>query len=379
MDVKQIEKHLKVENLEAHIVDLIKKSKIEAEREADIVIQKILAKIDEFKSNAGLLSVGIISDLVYVKKIIYNNEITNFNFYIHNFKGGFSNIYNTENSNDYNNELAKFIIKTIGSFEINWLVSIGKFEKLKIEIPSYYLTESFLNRLPDLFLTLNKLNLIKDFTWDINSIDEGITSLFKELVINYDVQIRDLESKLKFEKERLNFKISSLQDKIESNDKNFIREIDAKEYVINFHRDYIKKYLENQPIPIFETYFGDNDLFLMNVYKFLVKNQLLKETSWSYFYWRSIIGDDQIINLTSKGNLKFIGRVFYNLQDFLLPKYKNDFYEFLMNKFYVNEKPINQNFFKNHMRPIFDETLYPDLLKVDTFFEKQKDIYMKTE
>lgn len=375
MDVKKIEKHLKVENLESYIVDLIIDSKIDAESKADTLIDELKLLINKNHSKKELLSIALISNLVYVRKIIYNNENTNFDFYINNFKGGFFNIFKKENNNNYKNDLAKFIIKTIGSFELSELFTIGKFERLKTEIPSYYFRDYLLDKLPNFFIELNELNLIKDFNWSISTLEAGISELYKDLYLKYESQINQLGLKIEFE----NKKYKSEKDHFDYRIDRLNSELEISKNTIEYYKDYTKKYLENQPYYVQNTYFGDNLPFLINVYNFLVKHQLLIATSWSYFYCCFVIEEKEIINLTSKGNLKLIGRVFYNLQDFLLPKYKNDFNEFLMNKFYVNEKPINQNFFKNHMRPIFDEIQYSELIEVDNFFLKQKEIYLKTE
>lgn len=379
MNIEKIEKNLQVESLENYILELIQNSKFEADAKVDNLINGFITYIDKNKANKELLSIGIISNLVHIRKIIYNYENKNFNLYVNNFKDKMFNITNSQNNQVEDTELAKFIIKIISSFEFNWIITLSKFKELKTEIPSYYFSEILLNKFPYLFKLLNELNLIKDFIWDISTLENGISELYKDLYLKYKSQINSLELKIKFENEKFNNEISFLKDSFESEIKYLKSKIDNNNQSLELYREYIKKYIENQPTLILETYFGDNIPFLINVYNFLVKNQLINGLSWSYFYSCLVIENNEIINLTSKGNLKLIGRIFYNLQDFLLPKYKYDFNEFLMNKFYVNEKRINHNFFKNHMRPIYDETLQPDLLKVDIFFNNQKGIYIRTE
>lgn len=380
MNIEKIEKNLQVESLENYILELIQNSKIEADAKVDNLINGFITYIDENKENKELLSIGIISNLVHIRKIIYNYENKNFNFYVNNFKNKMFNITNLQNNQFEDTELAKFIIKIINSFEFNWIITLSKFKELKTEIPSYYFSEILLNKLPYLFKLLNELNLIKDFTWDISNLENGITELYKDLYLKYQSQINSLELKIKFENEKYESKFSSLNDKFDYEVRSLKRDIESKEYTIELYKEYTKKYMENQSVVIFETYFGDNVPFLINVYNFLVKNQFIKGLSWSYFYSCLVIGNNEIINLTNNGKLNFIGRFFYFLKNYIDIKYRsnNEYKDFIYQKFYINEAAMSEAFYRNYVVDYYDNTKHKNLAEIDVFFSNLDEIFLKS-
>jgi hypothetical protein len=67
----------------------------------------------------------------------------------------------------------------------------------------------------------------------------------------------------------------------------------------------------------------------------------------------------------------------YNLEDFLKVELRSDSFKFFQSKFFINEKPIGDNFKANHMKPKYDPNDDPFLVLVDDFFEKQKKLYNK--
>ena len=387
MDVKKIEKHLKVENLEAHIVDLIQKSKTEAENDAKELVEEILTsmKNEVFSFNVNISY--ICESLILLKTIIYNSNYSDFHYYLTNFRKSSIFQFDLNSKVDNDLELARYIINHINSLGLSFIGTIGKFNSLQNEVLSYYKTESLISKISVVFLELDKLNLIKEFSWNINTLDKGLSSLFKDLTIKYETKIDELNSKIRkqelkieLENEKYKSEISRLKDDFDFEVRSLNRDIESKEYTIELYKDYTKKYLENQPYYVQNTYFGDNLPFLINVYNFLVKNQFVKGLSWSYFYSCLVIGNNEIINLTNNGKLNFIGRFFYFLKNYIDIKYRsnNEYKDFIYQKFYINEAAMSEAFYRNYVVDYYDETKHKNLAEIDAFFSKQDEIFLKT-
>lgn len=371
MNLSKFEQELGVSNLKKHLVDEIKKARIDADILTNDIFETALNRIerDAVKQYNSYI---ILNELIHLKKNIYLNETSEVYFYFKNYS--FLKKNELDSNEDENEELVDFIIEYFTFLNLPYFVIFNRFKNFKNDFKFYFLRYFYEQKSKLLFDELNTFNVLKDFTWNLENLDNGILKLYQLLIIDKERSISDLQLENRYAKELSDIKIKSLEDE----QKQLIREINLKEGTISYYDEYHRKYLENYPTLINETFFGDNQPFIFNLYNFLRKNLLIDMMGWSYFYSCMSSNSNEIINLQSKNNLKFIGRIFYCLQEFLQPKYKSDFHDFLKNKFYINEKPINDNFFKNHMRPIYDESLYPNLNEIDDFFANQKNIYIKT-
>ncbi len=374
MDISVFEKQLGVSNLKVYLINEIKVSRQEAELFTDNIIKEILNRIDNnIPVSVNLFS--IISELIHLKKSIFFVETSEIHYYYKVYSFFNNSLLNSLNKTvDDDEKLVDFIFENFAFLKLpNYIIS-NRFKNFKRDFYSYYIRIYFEKKSILLFDKLNELNYLKDFIWNLDNLDKGILEFYKLLIIDKEKADANFKIEIEYIKDKGELKINRLEDEIKTKD----REIRYKEGTIELYNDYHKKYLENYPTFINDTYFGDNQPFIFNLYNFLRKNLLINMMGWSYFYSCLSSNSNEIINLQSKNNLKFIGRILYCLQDFLQPKYKSDFHDFLKNKFYINEKPINDNFFKNHMRPIYDKSLYPNLNEIDDFFANQKNIYIKT-
>lgn len=392
MDIQKIEKDLGITDLKAHLIFLLKQSREEAELQIENIIQGILDKVNDESTITNLKPVIIIAELICIKEIINNKKPSDIHYYFRNYNF-FSNSGLISSDNDVDVSLVEFIIKNYSILNIPHFSFISRIKKIKNDFTDYFKSCFVEKKSKLLFDRINELNCLPDFIWSIDTIEKGIIEFYIKLLNNIEItknehkyEIKSLKYDADFESTRLERKIEYLEDAHNDEIKslNFELErltngIEIEKNTLQFYKDYVKKYFEHNTALIIPTYFGDNQPFLFNLYNFLITNLLLKMTGWSYFYACLAINNIEIINLESKNNLKFIGRIFYNLIDFLDPKYKSDYFEFFKNKFYINEKPINDNFFKNHMRPTYDETLNTNLSEIDAFFNKQRDIYLKTK
>lgn len=374
MNLSKFEQELGVSNLKKHLVDEIKKARIEADILTNDIFKTALDRIER-EAIKEYNSYIIINELIHLKKNIYLNETSEVYFYFKNYSYFKKNELNELNSNvDEDEKVVDFIIEYFTFLNLPFFVISNRFKNFKNDFKYYFLRYFYEQKSKLLFDELNRFNLLKDFTWNLENLDNGILKLYQLLIIEKEKSISDLQLENRYIKESSDIKIKSLEDE----QKSLIREINLKEGTINYYEEYHRKYLENYPTLINETFFGDNQPFIFNLYNFLRKNLLINMMGWSYFYSCMSSNSNEIINLQSKNKAKFIGRIFYLLQDFLQPKYKSDFHDFLKNKFYFNEKPINNHFLKNHMLTTYDKSQYPNLNEVDEFFANQKNIYIKT-
>lgn len=381
MDIIKIQKDLKIDDLKLYLLDVLRISRNEANLRAKETVSIIL---DEFK-NSELKNkfkvVKIINNLIHLKKILYDKDAIEVQYFFNNYKLFKSNeLSNIKETIDDDEKLIEFIIESIRFLNSSHFICLNRFKKINHEFAKYFIAIYLEKEAKALFNELNQLNFIDDFNWSLETLDEGIVKLYNILLLDYETQVGKLKIEIKGNKELEEIEIEFLQNKIVDL-KNQVKfennEVKRIEKVLDYNNEYINKYMENQPVFVLETYFGDNVPFLINVYNFLLKYQLLKSTGWSYFYSCLVVGNNEIINLNNIKNAKPIGRIFKHLKEFVSPKYKEDYKTFILNKFYINEEPINPVFFKNHTREINDDDLTYKLKEVDDFFEEQKKVHIK--
>lgn len=269
------------------------------------------------------------------------------------------------NNDERNQEIASFIIENTNiescNHKLKQKILISKLKNIREESECFYIVHYFEKNLINLCNLLKNIeNLIK-FDWSPNNFDNGIINILNELNSRHQKKIIELKQAHAYELEKLEDKITKLKSKNQEN------EVNNK-----FLEEYVKKY----PIMDYSSYFGDNIPFLLSVFNFL-KNNHLTFCSWSFFCFCLFEKNEMKINLEKSQNMKFIGRIFFNLSDFLLPKYKNDYESFFRSKFLIDNEPINNSFFTNHVKISIDKSLNHDLDSIDNFFVKSKNTYNK--
>lgn len=387
MDIKKIEDELNITDLNSYIVNVIKTSRTTAENEIDNLISLLIKKVNDTEStNDNLKNYMLINDLIHFKKMIYEREHTNFSYYLKNYKKykskNLPSSLSIINEIDEDIKLANFIIESISFLESNHFTNSNKIKNLNDEVLNYFLNYNVELKSNLLFEELNRLNFLPNFKWTLNSLDFGIIELYKNLISEYELSINRNDIEFNFQLDKKELQIDTLKGEIISLKREISHtnsDLEHKINTIKFYEEYHKKYLQNYPVYIVDTYFGDNMPFLINLYNFLVKNQYLKMCSWSYFYSCMTINNNEVIFLQNYIKLKFVGRIFFNLKFFLIPNYIKASEAFFMSKFYIDEKPINSSFFKNHVNITIDKTLYSELERIDAFFDQQSKLYIKSK
>ncbi len=376
MNIQYIERELGASCIRTFLRDEIKKGKEDAEKKLSALIEPFLKSIENPDLQNEVKLIKITSELVFFNKIIFNNSISNFSFFTNNYKNiSAYNLNNTVTEQINFDDLVDYILKFYDFNRTQDFFLINKFRKISSESENYYLVKLLEIELVNLLTRLNELNLNHPFKWRKDNIEFGIVDVLHTLYKEKLDIISDSEEKIRRNNRKFKDEIIDLKDEIE--------QINKEKYYLNdeliFQKSYNQKYIESYSTIIAETYFGDNLPFLLQLYNFLKTHRLMSKYGWSYFYLCMITNNTDKIDLESKKESKFIGRVFYNLIDFLTPKYRENHRSLFTNKFTLNGKTLNENFFVNHMRAKYDETLHPNFQDVDDFFSDLRKIYLKSK
>lgn len=364
---------LKVENLEDYIFDQYILGKRDAEFLVNEEIKKLKIKIEESDDDEIIVN-NILSDLIYLKKIY---DSTSINEYFEIINGAKEKALNEkiDLSVEYNEikNISNFILEFYETRQLTYIKYTLRIKNTRESSKNFNAVLILISEADFLFKILNNLYKFQEFEWSWENFEKGLIEVLNKNLENkriaeidkkYELQLFELKHKSDTENAKskidsLNLEISSLNKKNE-----------------NILEVYNKYYFETQTI-ISNTYFGDNQPFLFNVFNFLKRNNLLSY-GWSYFYSCLILGNNEMIPLTSSKKLNFIGRIFYNLKDYLILEYKDEAFKFIQSKFLINEVPISDNFRTNHMKTIFNKEDDSELLLIDDFFEESKKIYLKS-
>lgn len=376
MDIKLIEKNLGTENLRSYLEEQINLGKSEADKEIDNLIEKIFERINKEDLDKEIISSSIISNLIFLRKSIYQENVSFFNFFMTNYK-----LYNASNlflrpDLNFNEDirLIEFIIEYYTFIKIPDFTIIIQLQEIKNYSKHYYLNHYFRIKSSKLFEKLNEIKYLKSFVWDSNSFEDGIAKFYEKLYFAKKDSIDKMNREIsKIQKEH-QYEIEDLKDELkycEDDKESISRDLEVKD-------NYITKYIENCPTILLEMYFGDNQPFIFNFFNFLRTHKLMCKHGWSHFFSCFTLDNKEVIYLQSNKNLKFIGRIFYNLiKYFLLPKYANE--SFIRMKFYIDDKPIGEHFFTNHMNSRLKKDEYDYFEIIDSFFENQKKIFFNNQ
>jgi len=376
MDIKLIEKNLGVENLRSYLEEQINLGKSEAEIEINNQIESFLKQLNKEDLENELKAAAIISNLIYLPKIIFQEKVSLFNFFIENYKAYNTSIFYLQSDQDIKQDtkLIDFIIDYYSFSKFPILRILSQLKEIKNHSRYYYLKYYFELKSTILFEKLNEIMHLDSFSWDKNSFENGIVKFYEKLYNEKKIYIDKMNREIsKIQKEH-QYEIEDLKDELkycEDDKESISRDLEVKD-------NYITKYIESCPTILLEMYFGDNQPFIFNFFNFLRTHKLMCKHGWSHFFSCFTLENEEIIYLQSNKNLKFIGRIFYNLtKHFLLPKYANE--SFIRMKFYIDDKPIGEHFFTNHMNSRLKKDEYDYFEIVDGFFENQKKIFLNNQ
>lgn len=359
-------------NLEEFIISEFNNGKDEAIAKFDEYILEFNKNIQDIEDDDVKVTV-ILSEIARNKKDIDKLNSSYFFKIINESNEYYSNQVNSEfNETDEAVRFAKYFINYYdlkgipNSLVESQLVMIKDYSSL------YHSSINYISTSNRLFDILNDICKIEEFTWDWLNFEDGLV----KVLIKHTHQLISIKENCKLEIEKFevkkNFEIDSLKTEIKylNEDKKALKnEIVMKD-------SFFDKYYFKSNVFIAQTYFGDNTPFLINLFNFLKKNNLL-DYGWSYFYSCMIVNNDEMIPLNKPKKLNFIGRIFYHLTDYLILQYKEQPLQFLKSKFLIDGNYITDSFKNNHMKPYFDKFDDPELMNVDDFFEKQEKIYLK--
>ncbi len=375
MDRKGLTKKLNIENLEDYIISEFTLGKQDAELIFQEQYEKSIAEIAKTE-NDDIIVFKILSELIKVKSEFSDFNSNSFSSIVRDSKE-YCFLEDKNESNEFHN-LANYIwdyydFKKSADFvvEFNLLKIIENSRKL-------HFINNYISKATSYFDLLNEKSKIDDFNWGWKTFDNGLT----RVLMDNSLEMIEIKRKSKLEVERIEIKKNHEIEDVLYEKK---EEIDSLKYEVKSlnsqlinEKEYFDKYYYKSQIILTQTYFGDNMPFLLNLYNFLKKNNLLIY-GWSYFYSCMIIGNQEMLPLEKPKKNSFIGRIFYNLSDFLVLHYKQNPMQFIKSKFLINEINKTDSFKNNHMKPRNLKTDDPDpeLDLVDEFFEKQKEIYLK--
>lgn len=373
MNIENLAKRLGTDNLEQFIIDEYTKGKEEAELvllDSFLNINEELNKIESEETKI----VNILTLIITLKRPIdfsYNNELHLIKTKAKDFASNNSIDITTEKE-----ELRNFANYYLAFFKFqntpHWLV-LHKLKELRNSSITFHLQTGIVSRLSYYFDILNDIYKIDSFTWSWENFEDGLIKVFQKF--NFDKM--DSEIKHEAEIEILNHRTDNKIDVLKTDIRNLEGEISRLKEEIELRANFHDKYYYKNETVINNTFFGDNQPFIFNLYNFLKRNNLF-HYSWSYFYSCMIVGNKEIIPLESKKNLKFIGRIFYNLRFFLVSHYKDEYEHFFRSKFFINTEPLPLHFFSNQVYRKLDIELTPFIAEVDDFFNEQKKTYLKS-
>lgn len=358
--------------LEEIIVDQILNGKNDAIKVLSIFIDDLKKCIND-NINDDVLVFKIIGDLVMLKKELYTNGYNEF-LQLKNNAFKFNKVILSSSISD--DDQLRLIANYFLDFH-DFNKSNNRYLKIQIhrirEISRYYYLEIDLMKQSSLFFDiLNDKCKIDDYHWNWGSFERNVVKVISEHALqmisiknncNLEIDLMKLDKDRNSEK--LNDKIGNLQEKIIS--------LENKNDYVN---DYFNKYYFNNQIQICNTYFGDNTPFLLNLFNFLKKNNML-DYSWSYFHSCMVLGNNEMISLISFKKNTFTGYFLLKLKDYLVMQYQDNYFEFYKSKFLINGTTISDSFKRNYFKKDFDNQMMPELDKIDVFFKEQQKIYLK--
>lgn len=272
-------------------------------------------------------------------------------------------------------DLAIYIVKYFSAFYHSDIDLINEFKKIEEESFKYFFTKNVYDKGKILFEELKLIDELKEWEWDYSNLSLGLLNSNRIQKIEFYYKKEQYEADHKRNIEDLNTSIKNIKYDLNSSIKELQRELVESIQKSELIEEFYNKYYFNSQTIILDTHFGDNQPLILEFYNFLKKNNCL-DYGWSYFYNCLVIGNNEIINLKNTQHNYFFGYLFWSISDFLKQPYKNDFKKFFSSKFYINEKPLADSFFKNHYRK-FKNDEHTSIETIAPFIEKIKKIHYK--
>lgn len=344
-----------------------------------------LKKKFEESSETDSKTVFLLSEIILLKKAI--NELYTDEFYqiIHRAKEYASNSKIDISKKD--DEITNLFSYTLNFYRFQNTPDSTILKNLlliSIKISDMYKAQSLITKFEYFFKKLNAICKIDSFNWDWSNFESGLIKFqFNQFLdkLSYknqhEAEIYKIKKQHEAEIDNISVNASSKVEKLESRIIDLNHQINNLNDTVEYMKNYFDKYYYRTQTIISDTYFGDNQPFLLNLYNFLKINNLFPY-GWSYFYNCLVEGNHEIIPLeTTERNIKPIGRIFYHLKDLLIKHYKDEPEKFIRSKFHINNQPLGIAFFRNHVYSKPDKDIQIAIREIDRFFEKQNETFLK--
>jgi hypothetical protein len=261
-------------------------------------------------------------------------------------------------------DLAHYIVKYCAFFYQSDDELINELKKFSAESFKYFSVIHIYEAGSILIRELKLIEQLDEWDWDYSKLSLGLLNSMRLQRMNFN---SELEKNIA----RHDSKVDNLKTNLRSLENDLNR---SKEHVEILKSSIDKYYFSTQTL-LQDTFFGDNQPLVFALYNFLKRMNCL-DYSWSYFYNCFVIGNKEVINLRNNQPNYFFGNLFWEISFLLKPEYKSESKEFFNSKFYIDEKPLKDSFFRNYYRSFKNED-YECLEITAKFIEKLKKIHNK--
>ena len=360
MNQEYICNELGFSNINDYIFNEIKVGYDESIILADKYIENILNEIRNEDTKKKLSC--IIMHITLLKKAHLENKELCFTHYYNDSKK-FKTPKTLSKTDEFIN-LSEFIIKYFNIIFHSEKEIIDNLKKIKSQSFLFHFTDLIYSKGEILFDELKSYPELAPLEWTYTTIDLNFLHQFTSTKMLHEFDLQTINESNERNKNYLEDEIENLKKELASSQK----EIEFRD---NFYEKY---YYSTQPF-LQDTYFGDNQPLIHCLYYFLRVNNCL-DYGWSYFYNCLTIENNEIINLKNTQTNYFFGNLFWELSKFLKEPYKYEFKRFFFNKFYLDEKPLKESFFRNYYRNYKNEE-HESLEKISTLVLKIEKIHNK--
>lgn len=260
--------------------------------------------------------------------------------------------------------MANYTVKYCTYFYQTDAELIDELKKFSDESFKYFFANYIYKAGSTLLRELKLIEELDEWDWDYSKLSLGLLNSKRLQKIKFNYELEKNIARYDYEVDNLNTDLRRLKSDL----------IGSKEH-IELLKSSIDKYYFNSQTLIQDTFFGDNQPLVFELYNFLKKNNCL-DYGWSYFYNCFTIGNREVISLRNSQTNYFFGNLFWEISCFLKPEYKFEFKKFFYSKFYIDQKPLKDSFFRNYYRSYKNDE-YESIEMIATFIEKLKKIHNK--
>jgi hypothetical protein len=346
-------------NLVDFIFDELEKGYENGIYQGKIYIQAIQDELKGLDDDVKLMTI-----IKYLTVIKNEDLINNSNRFKHYFDE--SKKFKLTDVKGFKKELknmAYYILKYFSCLYHSDVELINELKKFSEESYKYFISKYIYDNGVILLKELKLINGFDKLDCDYSNLSLGLLSRN---------QIQKIEFNSEIEKN-----IASNDSEVDdlSRDLRYLKtDLKRSEEQIELLKSTIDKYYFSSQTLIQDTFFGDNQPLVFELYNFLKNNNCL-DYGWSYFYNCLVEGNIEIISLRNKQPNYFFGYLFWAISAFLKPPYTND-KKFFYNKFYIDQQPLKDSFFRNYYRSFKNED-YECIETIAKFIVKLKKIHNK--